>query len=348
MKILLIGGFSNYAIERYYLKYFNEEIDVEAIIYKAQDIFLEYYQKNIFNKIIFRIGFQKIYKKINIGLKEEVNKYKPDIVFIFKGMEIFPQTIKWIREKDIRVVNYNPDNPFIFAGKGSGNSNIIRSIPFYDVHFTYNLETKRKIERKYKTPTYWLPFGFDISEAIFSAASSLNEIIKVCFVGNPDKARAHFLNALAEKGIKIDVYGSYWSRFVNHPNITLYPPVYNDELWFTLRKYRIQLNPLRIHNVDSHGMRSFEVPGIGGIMLAPRTFEHFQFFNEGREAFFYDNYEEAMTKINFLLALQKDESDQLRNAARERSIRDKYDYKSRAKLAINVLKNLNQCKKNIN
>lgn len=338
MKILIVGGLNNYAIERYYLKYFNEDADVKAEIYNAPDIFLEYYQKNIFNKIIFRIGFKKIYKTINIALKKKINDYKPDILFVFKGMEIFPKTLQWIKNSNVRIVNYNPDNPFIFAGKGSGNSNITPSISLYDLHFTYNLETKKKIEEEYKTPTYWLPFGFEITGSIYRSASSLDEIIKVCFVGNPDKNRAHFLKALADKGVKIDVYGSQWKRFINHMNITLCPPVYNDELWLTLRKYRVQLNPLRIHNLDSHGMRSFEVPGIGGIMLAPRTTEHLNFFEEGTEAFFYGDNEEAFTKIKYLLSLQKSHADEIRHAAISKSISSKYDYKSRAEFVVKVLK----------
>ena len=335
-----------YQWKRYYLQYFNQLSDVQADIFRAQEIFDEFYLKNILHKIIFRLGYKKIYRKINIALKEKIDSYNPDIIFVFKGMEIYPGTLKWIKRKDIKVVNYNPDNPFIFSGKGSGNINITRSVSFYDLHFTYNLDTKKIIEDKYNIPVYWLPFGFDVSTQLYEKASSLNEIIKVCFVGNPDKHRALFLKLLAEKGISIDIYGSRWNNFISHPNITLYPPVYDHELWLTLRKYRVQLNPLRIHNVNSHGMRSFEVPAIGGIMLAPRTKEHLQFFDEDKEAFYYKDYNEAVVKINHLLSLQQVEANKIRDAARTRSINNKYDYKSRSEFVIEVLRDMNN-EKNI-
>src|ERR1035437_679097 len=222
MKILLVGALSNYAIERYYLKYFNESEGVKADIFTAQQIFLDFYQKSIFNKIIFQLGYKKIYSKINSGLKEKINHYHPNILFVFKGMEILPATLQWIKEKGVTIVNYNPDNPFIFSGKGSGNSNITRSISSYDIHFTYNIETKKRIDDEYKIPTYWLPFGFDIPLPVYGAASALSEILKVCLVGNPDKKRAAFLLDLAKAGIKIDVYGSHWDRFIKHSNITLH------------------------------------------------------------------------------------------------------------------------------
>jgi spore maturation protein CgeB len=338
MKILLVGSLNNYAIERWYLKYLKENNDVETDIFDAQGIFMQFYQKSIFNKIIFRMGFQMIYNKINTALKDMINNYAPDFMLVFKGMEIYPKTLEWAKHQGIKIVNYNPDNPFIFSGKGSGNSNITRSVSLYDLYFTYNLDIKKKIEEQYKAPTYWLPFGYEIPTELYKSVSDLEEIIKVCFVGNPDKLRAEFLKNLAQKNVKIDVYGNNWDRFINHPNITLYPAVYNDDLWSTLRRYRVQLNPLRIHNFNSHGMRSFEVPGIGGIMLAPRTTEHLQFFTENKEAFYYDDYIEAVKNIHYLLSLNKAQADEIRLAAKLKSIISKYDYKSRANYVISILR----------
>lgn len=123
MRILIVGALSNYAIERYYLKYFNAHAGVESEIFAAQNIFLEYYHKNFINKLIFQfVGNKSIYKSINICLKEEeVEIKKPNILFVFKGMEVLPETLIWAKNKGIAVVNYNPDNPFVFTGLGSGN-----------------------------------------------------------------------------------------------------------------------------------------------------------------------------------------------------------------------------------
>ena len=341
MKILIIGAFSNYAIERYYLRYFNNIPQVTAAIFEAQNIFLKYYNQHLYNKVLFRLGNQSIYKKINEELKQNISSDQPDILLVFKGMEIFPETLEWAKALGIKIVNYNPDNPFIFSGRGSGNSNISNSVNLYNLHFTYNLDTKQKLEKHFITPVYWLPFGYDIPDEVYNTAALVKETVKTCFVGNPDKARVHFLKYLAIAGIEIDVYGNGWKKYLNHPNLTIYPPVYDDDLWFTLRKYRVQLNPLRIHNLDSHGMRTFEVPGIGGIMLAPKTSEHIQFFDEDKEAFFYEGLQEAIKKIKFLLALPEDKVNIIRDAARQRCINSQYDYKNRAACVIKVLQDQN-------
>jgi len=339
LKIFTIGSEEVYAIESLYIKYLRA-MGIEVYHYAAQSKFYRYYYKSTSNKIKFRLGLSDILQVINKEIIKEIKHVQPDFLFIFKGMEVSPATLKAVKEMGIKTFNYNPDNPFIFSSKGSGNKNVTNSISLYDFHFTYNLEVKRTIEEKYQIPAYWLPFGFDISEALFSTASSINEVIKTCFVGNPDKARVRFIMYLANTGIKIDIYGNDWSKFIKHKNITVFSPVYKDELWFTLRKYRVQLNPLRVHNVDSHGMRSFEVPAIGGIMLAPRTTEHVQFFDEGKEAFFYDNVEDAVSKVHYLLSLPKEKSNMIREAARKRSLQSGYSYKDRTAEVLNILNSI--------
>ena len=339
MKILIIGSLSNYAIERYFNKYLNNRthLDVECKVFVAQDLFLDYYNKSLANKIIFRLGHEAIYKSINIKLKNFIEDYQPDIIWVFKGMEVFPETLKWAKEKHIKLINFNPDNPFIFTGSGSGNSNVSRSIGLYDIHFTYNHNTKKELEKKYKIPTFWLPFGYDISEVQYQDALRENEILKTCFIGTPDFTRVEFLKEIAKSGIKVDLFGNHWKNHVNHKNFTIHPAVYGNELLAHLHKYRIQLNPLRIHNVDSHGMRSFEVPGIGGLMLAPRTTEHVKFFEEGKESFFYSTTHEAISRINEILALTSEETTMLRKNARQRCITSGYSYENRTEEVLTIL-----------
>ena len=339
MKILIIGSNQVWSIENFFYKHFIEAgIIVE--LFPAQKQFYNYYHSSLFNKMIFRMGVSTIYKIINREIIESIRIFKPNIVWVFKGMEVLPQTIVWMKKQGIKVVNYNPDNPFLFTGKGSGNINVKTSIGLYDLHFTYNLEIKKQIEQKYHLPCYWLPFGFEISEELYNKSKLENEIIKASFVGNPDKERAAFFKALANKNIEIDIYGNDWRKYLHNKNITIFNPVYGDDLWIKLRTYRVQLNPLRPHNRDSHGMRSFEVPGIGGIMLAARTTDHIQFFEEGKEAFFYDSVTTAASTIQQILQFPFDQADSIRISARNRSLNSQYSYQDRTMLVLKIIKDI--------
>lgn len=341
MNIYIIGADNKYAIEKPYVQYIAKQAVVQKVyFFAAQSRFLAYYNKGFLHKIIYRIGLSSILKKVNVELVEDVRKVKPDIILIFKGMEIFPETLQYFRLQGIKLVNYNPDNPFIFSGRGSGNKNVTNSISLYDLHFTYDSTVKEKIETTYSIPCKILPFGFDIPETLYKECVKEDEVIKVCFLGNPDNRRAGFIKKLLDKGVAIDLYGNGWHKFITHSNATIYNSVYGDELWKTLRKYRVQLNIMRLHNPTSHNMRSFEVPGIGGIMLAPDTIDHRTYFEVDKEVFLYKNVEECVYLINLLLNKPINEIELIRKNARAKSIEAKYDYESRSELVVNILREL--------
>ncbi len=339
MKILVVGSDKIYAIENFYVKYLRES-GIDVFHFSAQSIFYDYYQKGIVNKVIFKSGLSTVYTKINEQFIQAVDVFKPDIILVFKGMEILPQSLRYAKGKNIKLVNYNPDSPFIFSGKGSGNSNITKSISLYDLHFTYNMSIKKEMETIYKIPTSILPFGFDVSDKVFEESCKMGEVMRTCFLGNADKERSRFLEGLAAHGIEIDVYGNNWKRFIVHPGIHIFDPVYGDELWKVLRKYRVQLNLMRPHNPDSHNMRSFEVPGIGGIQLAPDTIDHKTYFEPGKEIFLYKDVDHCALQIKHILGLSADEAMMIRMQARHRSLDSNYTYEDRTTQAMEKMKYL--------
>jgi spore maturation protein CgeB len=339
VKVLIIGGSDSFfSIENFYVKYMRGN-GIEVKHYAAQQDFYNYYRKNIVNKLLFRAGLSTIFKKINEVIIKQANVFQPDIVWIFKGMEIFPQTLQVLKNSGCKLVNYNPDNPFIFTGKGSGNENVIRCISYYDLHFSYNHEIESRLRKEYHAVTATLPFGFDVSQELYNKCMTEPEVLKVCFLGNPDEQRAKFLEQLADK-VGIDVYGNNWQRFITHPNITCYQEIKEEEFWKTLRKYRVQLNLMRVHNEDSHNMRTFEVPAIGGVLLAPLTKEHPIFFEHGKEAFFYSGADDCSVFIQKIIAMPREQINNIREAARKVSLEKGYSYEKRAKYVLSVFENM--------
>lgn len=328
MKLLLIGSNNQWSIEKHYYVHLSEYYVIK--IFAAQNLLYQYLNRHIGNKVLYKLGLSSIYARINKELRAFVEEFKPDVVLIFKGMEVLPGTLRWMKRRGIIIANYNPDNPFIFSGAGSGNKNISDSIGLYDLHFTYNLDVKSKIEKEYNLPVYWLPFGYNIPMDVFERSRQIKEVNKACLIGNPDARRVELLKYLSSNGVQLDVYGNDWQKYISHPNISIFKPVYEPDLYLLLRQYRVQLNPLRPHNLTSHAMRSFEVPAIGGIILSEDTQEHRLLFEESKEAFFYSGLEDCLKKVNHLLSLSVEDADKIRRNARERSITSKYDYRSRS------------------
>ena len=115
MKLLIIGSDKVFSIENFYVKYL-KEFGINVNCFTAQATFYDYYYEgNILRKLLFKIGLSPIIKKINIDFKKIVTNFQPDIIWVFKGMEITPASLQWAKKQGIPLVNYNPDNPFIFS-----------------------------------------------------------------------------------------------------------------------------------------------------------------------------------------------------------------------------------------
>jgi hypothetical protein len=323
--ILIIGSNYNWSLERIYRKeLLNLGHKVELI--PVQNWFYDYYYKYKLNKVIFRLGLSNILSRIQSQLFNEIGEKQYDLIWVFKGMELHPSTLRNLRLKNTkRLINFNPDNPFIFSSKGSGNKFITKSIMHYDMHFTYDKDVKIKIESEFGISCGLVPFGFDSDVLLNSELFLIKEINAVCFIGNPDKYRAGILMDVLKQGLPLHVFGNNWEDFLTHPNLKCHGPVYEHNYFNILRSYRVQLNIMRAHNLDSHNMRSIEITGCGGIMLAPKTSDHVRFFNENIEAYFYTDSESLIMKAKELLSLDFSKAMQIRMAA-SKKVLQKFTY----------------------
>lgn len=317
MKILIIGSDYNWSIERIYKRELLK-LGHEVTHVPVQNWHYDFYYKSKMHKALVRLGLTRLQTNIQRRLLEKVKGQYFDLIWVFKGMELTPQTLKTLKEQTTRLINFNPDNPFIFSGKGSGNKNVTKSIHLYDDHFTYDQKVKSRIESVFGINCALVPFGFDNEVISTQELDEVEEIKAVCFVGNPDTYRSNILQEILNNGLPLHVFGHDWQKHLKHPNLTIHGAVYEKDYYKTLRKFRVQLNIMRVHNLDSHNMRSIEVPGCGGIMLAPRTRDHEAFFEEGKEAFFYNDVKDLVAQAAMILGLDDLEVSYFKKRAREK------------------------------
>ena len=177
--ILILGSNHLAALELIYSSELTK-LGTRNKIVGTQNLFLAYYTKSLLNKIIYRLGISKIESKIQKIIKAEILEYNPKTVLVFKGMEIQPQTLQWIKFKGIKVLNYNPDSPFIFSGRGSGNKNVTNSLSLFDYYITYDKAiNKELVNRSVKSAI--IPFGFDWSGFNYIELEEKDEVFKLCF-----------------------------------------------------------------------------------------------------------------------------------------------------------------------
>jgi spore maturation protein CgeB len=209
----------------------------------------------------------------------------------------------------------------------------------YDLIFCYSKDLINEIKERFnhKIQLVHLPFGYEIPKETQQRADAMDleieEVRKLCFIGGPDnELRFQLLSELIKRDLPIDIYGLGWNKYFGKTkkNFKVFTGVYGEDYWLTLKRYRAQINIFRPHNINSHNMRSFEIPAIGGIQLAPDSIEHREYFQADKEIKLYTSLEELEAISLNILQMGFEEANIIRLAATERSRNSHYSYQERA------------------
>jgi hypothetical protein len=245
---------------------------------------------------------------INYRAKRLLNDAFFDVVWIDKGQSIQPDLLDYIKSRSPKtcVVNYSPDDMF----NPKNQTTPWRScLPKYDLFVTtktYNvgeyLEAGAKaalfVGNAYE-PTVHRPVSPNID---FQRQWGS----QVVFVGASEPDRNASLENLATSGVSLGLYGggTSWRPLArSFSNVRTKDIFLTDELYaLVLCSCKIALGFLRKQNRDRQTTRSIEIPACGVFMLAERTEEHLEMFEEGLEAEFFSTDEELTSKVKFYLS----------------------------------------------
>lgn len=258
---------------------------------------------------------------------------KPDIILSVKGSYIAPDTLKYLRESTRAIlINYSTDHPF---NPAASNKYVVGALPFWDVYATPRRDTIPNLKLHCKGSVIYLPFGYDplqhFPERFAGDGEAAQFRSDVVFIGVCDQARMPLLESVAEKtGVDVRLYGGGrygYSRILRERHRGFA----NGRAYrCALGGSKIALSLLRHTNLDTHVMRTFEVPACGAFMLAERTDEHLAMFQEDKEAAFFTGLDEVLDKIKYYL---KHDSQRLgiARAGYERVINGHHTYKDRVR-----------------
>ena len=307
MNILSVGGMdgrSNTCLHRHWALIQNaDKTDVINTSYPV-----DIWYKVVYHLFLYGFPFRLPDKKnANKQIIRKVSLRHYDVVWIDKGITIYPETLIYIKKvsPSTVIISYSPDN---MALRHNQSQQYLQCIPLYDYIITnksYILENMRNLGAKNilfvnnsYAETFHHPFELTDREK-----SNLGG--DVGFIGAWEKERCASVLYLADHGVKVKVFGdAKWNKYINYnPNLQIMGhSLQGDDYSKSIQAFRISLCFLRKMNFDKQTTRSVEIPACGGFMLAERTDEHLNMFKENEEAVYFSSNEELLEKCQYYLA----------------------------------------------
>ena len=296
-KILILGSKEDYSLENMYKRAF-KFYGIRTDLFHVYDIEKGFFKKFLWKYLRF-IEYYLIRRKIISYFRS--NQINYDLVVIFKGLYLNKNVLEIIKDslKGAKFINIFPDNPLdINYFKDISNYNILKIIPYFDNIFIYSKIILKKLRLRYpKSKFHYLPFAHDnkIHKKFLSDHNNKNKF-DLSFIGTADKKRYRIINKL--KKYNIILAGNGWKKFKLSKNIHYIGNVNSDEFSKCISSSKLSLNILRKQNVNSHNMKTFEIPSMGGLMITERSTEQDSFFPENKACLMYKNINELKLKIN--------------------------------------------------
>ena len=329
-KILILGSNEKFSIEKMYERAF------KSLKFKTNFLHLYSLRQNILSKFFwkyFRFYYFFLMRKKILKYIKKHNQF--DLIVIFKGLylkENFVNKIKSFSPKS-KCINIFTDDPFdIDYYKDISNMNILKTINEFDNLYIFSRKILKKIKLKYpKSSISYLPFAHD--SFIHKKKNTTKIDYDISFVGTADKKRYDFICKL--KNFKIIIAGNGWSKINLPKNIKFVSGVEAKKYSSIVSSSRVSLNILRDQNSDSHNMKTFEIPSMGGLLLTKKNKDQNNFFPNNFACIMYRNINEAKLAINSVVNNHRKYKLIKNNAYK---IAKKHSYKERVKY---ILKTLN-------
>ena len=254
-----------------------------------------------------------------------------DILWIDKGVSIWPSTLKAVRTRSprVRIIGYSPDD---MLNPKMSSSYFTATLPLYDSFFTTKSYGVAELKALGCRQVVFIENAYDpqAHRPIIPAETHQLFACNVGFIGTYERDRADMIERLARSGIPVVVRGNRWGRVKARGigGITVLPEAIGDDYCRAIGSTRINLAFLCKANRDLQTTRSIEIPACQGFMLAERTAEHQSLFSEGREADYFQGFDELTVKIKKYLA-DEPLRQEIAAAGRSRCIRDDYTYAGR-------------------
>lgn len=326
-KILLVGDWHSNLHEEA-VKQALEELGQEVICFPWHQYFKPNSKVGQFLSPLFK--FQNKYlcgptlKSLNEDIVSIFRQYLPDVVFVYRGTHVFPETLKQIKSvrPETILVGYNNDDPFSPEYPRWLWRHFIAGLPEYDLVLAYReqniMEFKRCGAKKVEMMRSWfLPW---VHTPINLSEEDRNRFgCDVTFVGHyEDDGRIDYLEDVVDLGFKLRLWGPgyEWDHVIEkRPKLRGLLPVslvWDHDYNKAISASKIALCFFSRLNRDTYTRRCFEIPAGATFLFSEFSEDLGSLYKESVEAEYFRSREEFRQKL--VKYLRHDEATRLQIA----------------------------------
>jgi len=288
-------------------------------------------EAGLIGKLQARMSIGPAIWQVNHELVVTTIRERPEVLFLHRPRFVQGRTLRLLKGylPRLTIVTYNNDNPFD-DGRRLLWWRYFDCVRSADINFLYRPSNVAAAERRgIPRPRLLKPYYV---EGLHRPGDCGQPRYDVTFVGHyePD-GRLEFCEHLLDRGIPLMIFGTRWEESPRASPVwqQAIRPVRNEEYATTLAKSKISLAFCSGQNRDVYTRRCFEIPACGSMMLAPRTADLQQLYEEGREADYFGNKEELLRKVTHYLT-HEEHRRAVAAAGRGRCLRDGHSNVDRA------------------
>ena len=305
--------------------------------------------RSLFWRAVHKLSRTPVVVWINQAFREFMERrisWKPDLVLIFKGDTLLPETIRWLKQRTgAALFNWQTDDYFSPA---LSSAHAIRSIGLYDCIFAHTRANVPELSARGARRAEYLPHGADPA---LCRPIDLNRPepyeTDLLFMGSWRRERQQMFEELVSRGgeTRLSIRGFQWKHLPLRSSLrpyTHFDGVPWDRYGETIRRSKINLVFLVRFDTGRRvvPLRLFEIPAAGGFMLVEKgAGEAEEFYRPGEEMAYFQDVGDLKDQTDYFLR-HEEERRRIALAGQQRAIRGRYFYTDRMERMVQVYREL--------
>jgi len=282
------------------------------------------------------------YDEMRLNLYELCKKENPIWIHFPRPVEFDKLTLTKIKKIVPLVTHYFNDDPFSKKNPIGLYWRFRKALNLFDIHFVYRKINIPEFKNAGAKNIYHVPPMYDNLDILTKKENSKNFIADAAFIGHwENDNRIKFLSKVMNSGLSLIVKGGLWERGTKGtPLDKLQPikPVFGKEYNYIYSNVVAGICFFSKINRDTFTRRALEIVAIGGVLVCERTEEALSYFEDKKEALFFDTPDELVSNIK-LLKENYTLRNNLKEAAFHKLINGKFSINDRAIFINEIIQN---------